>query len=48
MKTGKSLKWDYRTEKTDNAEANKLLLCMERGEFSIAKSLKAAGIKVKV
>jgi len=48
MKIGKSLKWDCRTEKTDNDEANKLLPCMERGEFSIAKALKAAGLEVKV
>ena len=48
MKTGKSLKWDWRTETTDSAEANKLLACPERGPFSIPKVLKAAGINVNV
>ncbi len=46
MKTGKALKWNYRTETTDNAEANKLLACPERGPFSIPKVIKAAGITV--
>jgi predicted dehydrogenase len=48
MKTGKALKWDYKTETTDSAEANKLLACPERDSFSIPKVLKAAGITVKV
>lgn len=48
MKTGKTLKWDYKTETTDNAEANKLLACPERDSFSIPKVLKAANITVKV
>ena len=48
MKTGKTLKWDWRTETTDNAEANKLMACPERDQFSIPKVLKAAGITVKV
>lgn len=48
MKTGKTLKWDYKAERTDNAEANKLLAGPERDAFSIPKVLKAAGITVKV
>ena len=48
MKTGKALKWDYKTETTDNADANKLMACPERDQFSIPKVLKAAGITVKV
>ena len=48
MKTGKTLKWDCKTEKTDNEEANKLLACPERDAFSIPKVLKAANIKVNV
>jgi predicted dehydrogenase len=48
MKTGKALKWDWKTERTDNAEANKLLACPERGPFSIPKILKAANITVNV
>jgi len=48
MKTGKALKWDWKTETTDNAEANKLLVCPERDLFSIPKVLKAAGITVNV
>lgn len=48
MKTGKTLKWDAKTETTDNAEANKMLACFERDQFSIAKALKAANITVKL
>jgi len=48
MKTGKALKWDCKTETTDNAEANKLLACPERDQFSIPKVLKAANIQLKV
>ena len=48
MKVGKPLKWDYQTETTDNAEANKLLACPERDAFSIPKVLKAAGVEVKM
>jgi len=48
MKTGKALTWDWKTETTDNAEANKLLVCPERDQFSIPKVLKAAGITVNV
>ena len=48
MKTGKALKWDCKTETTDNAEANKLMACPERDQFSIPKVLKAAGVTVKV
>ncbi len=48
MKTGKTLKWDSKTETTDNAEANTLLACPERDQFSIPKVVKAAGITVKL
>ena len=48
MKVGKALKWDYKTETTDNAEANKLMAFPERDRFSIPKVLKAAGIEVRV
>lgn len=48
MKTGKSLKWDWQAERTDNEEANRLLVCQERGAFSIAKALQAANLEIKV
>ena len=48
MKTGKSLKWDWKTERTDNEEANRLLVCPERGSFSIPKVLKAANLQITV
>jgi len=48
MKTGKALAWDWKTEKTDSEEANKLLACPERDSFSIPKVLKAANITVNV
>ena len=48
MKTGKSLKWDWKTERTDNEEANRLLVCPERGAFSIPKVLKAANLQITV
>ncbi len=48
MKTGQSLKWDSKTERTDSAAANKLLACPERDQFSIPKVLKAAGLSVNV
>ncbi len=47
MKVGKAFAWDYRTETTDNAEANRLMACPERDRFSIPKVLKAAGIAGK-
>ena len=34
MKVGKALKWDYKAETTDNAEANKLMAFPERDRFS--------------
>jgi len=48
MKTGKTLAWDWRTERTDDAGANALLACPERGPFSIPKVLQAADIRVSV
>ena len=47
MKTGKALNWDPKTERTGDADADKLLKPFERGPYSIANVLKANGLDIK-